>query len=850
MSKATPSRGAQPRLRKLTRAILLATLASTPALVLAQASSYTETGKIGDARSWQTEEFKIDWGLGAVGADEAYARGLSGKGVKVGVYDDGFPAWHPDLEGITPLSFGDPGCESGDDISQNGCFHTESGTTVTYTAAPTAAQDAIIKDAIAAGTITQRQYDALQTGFVYGTHGSHVAGIAGGRRDGSGMHGVAFNAGLVGAASTSNIYMDALSALGLPDGSRLNQGPGLEAEAAMRELMNKAGVRVVNNSWGLGTEPKTAAEMDAKAASDYKVYLDALAADTRKYGMLQVFAAGNDSGQIAGIWATLPRYYADVAPYWVSVANAQQDGTLHASSSICGLSKDWCITAPGAAIISTVPAGNITGELLVDDADVVTGVNVTAEEKLAGYAEMTGTSMASPHVTGGLALLMERYPYLTNPQVRDVLLTTARDLGEAGVDEIYGWGMMDLKKAIDGPGMLRVDTDVLMDQHAGGAKVWEGEAWDDWRNDISGPGKLSKSGEGWLRLSGRNTFAGATVKQGTLELAAENQLGGSVQVAGGTLLLNGALVDTRLEVESGVARVNGLVRGGETVVAMGGRLEGTGTLSNTVVGGTISPDGRGTIGTLTVNGNYTQQAGSVYEVDVQAPTSSDLVQVTGSAVLEGGTIQVDAAAVELGQSYTILRAADITGSFGGVGFASATPFMTMAWSQTSTALALNAVRGQALTSAAYTDNQMAVAGAADAASDSDPFLSRLVHMNAAQATAAFDQLSGEAYASQTSVLLDQGQRMNELVVDRTRTSQTRFAQQGDDGRGNNLWVDVQSHGGDIDSNDNAARTRYHANGLTLGYDYIFGDQWQVGAVASAQKGDMNVRQRGSKHDYD
>lgn len=43
---------------------------------------------------------------------------------------------------------------------------------------------------------------------------------------------------------------------------------------------------------------------------------------------------------------------------------------------------------------------------------------------------------------------MERFPYLDNAQVRDVLLTTARDLGVAGVDPIYGRGMVDLRRAI------------------------------------------------------------------------------------------------------------------------------------------------------------------------------------------------------------------------------------------------------------------------------------------------------------------------------------------------------------------------------------------------------------------
>ncbi len=130
--------------------------------------------------------------------------------------------------------------------------------------------------------------------------------------------------------------------------------------------------------------------------------------------------------------------------------------------------------------------------------------------------------------------------------MRDVLLTTTTDLGAPGIDDIYGWGLLNLAKAIEGYGSLRVDTDVVMNQRAGGLKVWEGDAWDNWTNDISGPGKLTKSGIGWLRLSGDNSFNGALVREGVLELDGVNTLTGAVDVAGGSFLLNGTLKNTAL----------------------------------------------------------------------------------------------------------------------------------------------------------------------------------------------------------------------------------------------------------------------------------------------------------------
>jgi serine protease len=62
---------------------------------------------------------------------------------------------------------------------------------------------------------------------------------------------------------------------------------------------------------------------------------------------------------------------------------------------------------------------------------------------------MSGTSMASPHVAGTVALLLAEDPSLTPSEVADVLAATARDLGPAGWDEIYGWGLLDIRAAVE-----------------------------------------------------------------------------------------------------------------------------------------------------------------------------------------------------------------------------------------------------------------------------------------------------------------------------------------------------------------------------------------------------------------
>ena len=58
------------------------------------------------------------------------------------------------------------------------------------------------------------------------------------------------------------------------------------------------------------------------------------------------------------------------------------------------------------------------------------------------YVVKSGTSMATPIVSGAAALLLEKYPYLNNEQVKRKIVYSARDLGEAWNKQ--GWGMLDI----------------------------------------------------------------------------------------------------------------------------------------------------------------------------------------------------------------------------------------------------------------------------------------------------------------------------------------------------------------------------------------------------------------------
>jgi autotransporter-associated beta strand protein len=141
------------------------------------------------------------------------------------------------------------------------------------------------------------------------------------------------------------------------------------------------------------------------------------------------------------------------------------------------------------------------------------------------------TAMTVPQ--GAEVLLETRQPYLSADQRREVLRTTALPAGYDLLDGPEQWGRLNLFAAADGYGEFDSDVQVTMDAANGGFR-----AADAWRNDIGGPGGLTKLGAGQLTLTGVNRYRGGTqIQAGTLVAASPNALGlGDVRVSGGATL--------------------------------------------------------------------------------------------------------------------------------------------------------------------------------------------------------------------------------------------------------------------------------------------------------------------------
>jgi thermitase len=156
------------------------------------------------------------------------------------------------------------------------------------------------------------------------------------------------------------------------------------------------GAHVINLSLGGGGYSST-----LKSAIDYAISM----------GSVVVAASGNDNGAVA-----YPGAYDGV----VTVGSIDSRG-IKSSFSNYGPSLD--VTAPGSSIFSSTMNGS--------------------------YGNMSGTSMATPHVAGVVGLVLAANPNLRPDQVLDILRKSGMDKGAAGFDHYYGYGVLDTKKAVE-----------------------------------------------------------------------------------------------------------------------------------------------------------------------------------------------------------------------------------------------------------------------------------------------------------------------------------------------------------------------------------------------------------------
>ena len=761
-------------------------------------------------------EYHANWGLAMINALPAYLKGYTGKGIVVAVIDSGLDVNHPEYAGhVSPFFF-----NFGNDQGTNNVF-------------PGIDED-----------------DGSFEG-----HGDHVAGIIGAGRNGFGMQGVAYDSILMPLRAVA------------VEGRDENWAPDNQA------LIYAAnhGAKVINGSYGSDTYPNKTLQDDTENPNyevlDYQPIFESLDELRQTYDAIKhaadkdvvmVFAAGNERMDQPGAYTTIPssngmlplitrdfidsgkiRFldteddnidpenpntysfidpndpafddmdFSDLKGSLIAVVSVGPDGNLAAYSNECGETAEWCIAAPG-------------GSMYVNDEDGIYSTWPQGDPKnnYLNYKYLHGTSMAAPHVAGAAAVVRSAFPYMNARQTIETILTTTTKAGFEDQDK-FGQGLLNLGAAIDGPMAFRY-TGIFDVDTKGYSSLWS--------NSISGIGDLTKRGDGILVLNGQNTYQGPT------------------NIVGGSLEINGSITSTTHVSQSGQLAGSGTVA--DLTLAQGGKVS---------PGSTLNPEQA--IGTLTVNGNFDQQAGSLYLAGLSASAGADQIIVNGTAQLDNqASLELARQGAGRGSAaarYTLITASGgVSGTYGSLSgsLVSETPFIDFALDYDANHVFLDSSRSDvAFADIANTHNQFATATALESQGEGGVLYDHMLFLNEQEARQAYDQLSGEAYASIQSSLINNSSYTRSATYDQLsqtfakglRPSETYQSQP-------NFWAHGFGEWSKQSGNSNAAATKTSFGGFLTGIDMQAFDNWRWGVMAGYSHMNFRLNERmssGKSDDY-
>ena len=333
----------------------------------------------------------LDRSVAAIGAPTLWGPQLStsGQGTKIGIIDDGIDQRHPFFD---PAGFAmPPGFPKGQ---------------AAYTTAKV-----IVARTFQAPSPRPRNsnvpFDPEQS-----EHGTHVAGIAAGNANTQATLGGGTVA-LSGVAPRA--YLGNYRVLTVPTAANVGLNGNSPEIAAGIEAAVRDGMDVINLSWG---QPEISAGRDLLVRA-----IEGAAAA----GVVPVVSAGNDFGAFGRGSISSPASADAAITAGAATVTGRMAGFSSAGPTPLSLRLKPEVSAPGVGILSSLPVRD------------------------GSWGSLSGTSMAAPHVAGAAALLTQRHPTWTVPQIKSALTLTARPAFEGGSREAstmrQGAGFIDLPKA-------------------------------------------------------------------------------------------------------------------------------------------------------------------------------------------------------------------------------------------------------------------------------------------------------------------------------------------------------------------------------------------------------------------
>lgn len=867
---------------KASKSVVALAVAAAAALTAGVASAaYIESGFVAQSAfdvekskaSWETAEYQKDWGLGAMNASSAYALGFHGQDVAVGVMDSGaLLQKHSELAGER--------------------FHASQANGV-YGSTGNRYQVSVpgVGDVFGNGDYKEGEafdIDGNWISHVNDTHGTHVTGTVGANRDGSEFHGVAWGSdiwvGNTGGTDNTNY--------GLPqDYNFFHAG----WSALAQNLISVNGAErggVINNSFGTNlriNEGGSSLNTNTTAQTEYEYFLfkqnygdkrsfvDAAYDAVKDTNVVQVMTTGNRDMDMPYYRALYPYFNPEAEKHWIAVAGLEKEGTDAQGNDTykwvddfnqAGNAKWWTVVAPG---------DNIYSSIVYDDHYE----NTSEEHPLgsAGYASYGGTSMAAPHVTGAMGVLMSRYESMSAIQVRDILFTTARHTNKDGstftgwtvadgqVDPIYGWGLPDLEKGMYGPGQLLGNFDYNL------------KGLDVWTNDISqvALNQRKAEDEAWMKKTENGTkldadeyelgkgplpdIADATIdKQDAEKWRAEyyEKRANDIQHKLDNGLYNGSLVKRG----EGTLVMTGTNTYEGTTTVMDGKLLAFGESIGkdktvTVEGGTFGVIS-GYYDNFTLTGAHTSTDAADTGLEINVGANSALyVSAAGNVTVDKVILDPNAKIVigiegaapeQLAKAYTNGDAVDGTfttkeGSFDGfkpsVEEQESAFFEVGAVDVTGSKISTNLVRKDGVTYGTFarTANERAIAQALE--TQTNAFAGEILSMTGDEVSNTYASLSDDMYSAARNALVVNSTMVTRAVIDQARGFGEGRAAELENGRGR-IWATGIGFWGNADGSERSLDVDFRAG--FLGGEVVAHETTKLGAFfgygSTDYKGDL------------
>ncbi|MBC9034193.1 S8 family serine peptidase [Sphingomonas sp. JC676] len=261
--------------------------------------------------------------------------------------------------------------------------------------------------------ISGASVDAAGNGTIddVGGHGTAVAFTLAGRRNDVATHGVAFDAQLIVARADTTGSCSGTPGANGDSPCRFDD----VAIAAGLDAARAGGARVVNISLG-GSAP------DARL-------IQAIDRATAA-GIVIVISAGNDG------------------------PNAPNPDDFTSAANNPAVARGLIIIAGSVGSNDVISDFSNRAGTSANAYLTAVGENVRAPDETNTAFLWSGTSFSAPQIAGAVALLAQAFPNLTGAQIVQLLYATARDVGAAGVDPVYGHGVLDLTRAFQPVGSM------------------------------------------------------------------------------------------------------------------------------------------------------------------------------------------------------------------------------------------------------------------------------------------------------------------------------------------------------------------------------------------------------------